>query len=200
MDKDIDVWKQRNEILHKKVNRQMDEIKKLNENSETIFDLARRFPNKTYVELEKYRDADRNEEAQQISLSESQKKQEELEPIDGEEQDNPDLFEWKEKYNKEHKLRQEAETETILVKGIGINSPEMKAANKKIEELQGSLERARKENNDLYNRLADALEVNESHQRLNGKIQVRVAELEEDNKKISKQVEDQVERARKAGL
>ena len=200
MDKDIDIWKQRNEILHKKVDRQMDEIKKLNENSETIFDLARRFPNKTYVELEKYRDADRNEEAQQISLSESQKKQEELEPIDGEEQDNPELFEWKEKYNKEHKLRQEAETETILVKGIGINSPEMKAANKKIEELQGSLERARKENNDLYNRLADALEVNESHQRLNGKLQVRVAELEEDNKQISKQVEDQVDRARKAGL
>jgi hypothetical protein len=200
VDKDIDVWKQRNEILHKKVNRQMDEIKKLNENSETIFDLARRFPNKTYVELEKYRDADRNEEAQQISLSESQKKQEELEPIDGEEQDNPDLFEWKEKYNKEHKLRQEAETETILVKGIGINSPEMKAANKKIEELQDSLERARKENNDLYNRLADALEVNESHQRLNGKLQVRMAELEDDNKKISKQVEDQLERARKAGL
>jgi len=62
------------------------------------------------------------------------------------------------------------------------------------------LERARKENNDLYNRLADALEVNESHQRLNGKLQVRIAELEDDNKKISRQVEDQVERARKAGL
>ena len=104
------------------------------------------------------------------------------------------------KYKKEHKLRQEAETETILVKGIGINSPEMKAANKKIEELQGSLERARKENNDLYNRIADALEVNESHQRLNGKLQVRMAELEEDNKKISRQVEDQLERARRAGL
>ena len=28
---------------------------------------------------------------------------------------------WKEKYEKEHKLRQEAETEAILVKGIGIN-------------------------------------------------------------------------------
>ena len=102
--------------------------------------------------------------------------------------------------DEEHKLRQEAETETILVKGIGINSPEMKAANKKIEELQGGLERARKENNDLYNRLADALEVNESHQRLNGKLQVRIAELEDDNKKISKQVEDQLERARKAGM
>ena len=200
MDKDIDIWKQRNEILHKKVNRQMEEIKKLNKQSETIFDLARKHPTKTYAELEAYRDADRQEEANNIPLTESQKKQEELEPIEGEEQDNPELFEWKEKYNKEHKLRQEAETETILVKGIGINSPEMKAANKKIEELQGSLERARKENNDLYNRVADALEVNESHQRLNGKLQVRIAELEDDNKKISKQVEDQVERARKAGL
>ena len=200
MDKDIDIWKQRNEILHKKVNRQMDEIKKLHKDSETIFDLARKFPNKTYKELEKYRDADRQEEAQQIPLSESQKKQEELEPIEGAEQDNPELFDWKEKYNKEHKLRQEAETETILVKGIGINSPEMKAANKKIEELQGGLERARKENNDLYNRLADALEVNESHQRLNGKLQVRMAELEDDNKKLATQVEDTVERMRKAGV
>tara|TARA_R100001594_G_C3945440_1_gene241708 strand:- start:19 stop:621 length:603 start_codon:yes stop_codon:yes gene_type:complete len=200
VDKDIDIWKQRNEILHKKVNRQMDEIKDLNEKSETIFDLARKYPNKTYKELEGYRDADRQEEAQQIPLSESQKKQEELEPIEGEEQDNPELFDWKEKYNKEHKLRQEAETETILVKGIGINSPEMRDAKKKIEELQGSLERARKENNDLYSRLADALEVNESHQRLNGKLQVRLSEVEEDNKKISKQVDDQVNRLRKAGL
>ena len=165
----------------------------------TIHELVKEFPNKTYKELEKYRNSDRNEEAQRIftqqeneELTESQQKQEELEPIEG--------VDWEKLYNKEHKLRQEAETETILVKGIGINSPEMKAANKKIEELQGSLERARKENNDLYNRVADALEVNESHQRLNGKLQVRIAEVEDDNKKISRQVEDQVERARKAGL
>ena len=57
-------------------------------------------------------------------------------------------------YNKEHKLRQEAETETILVKGIGMNSPEMKAANKKIEEMQKEIDRIKKENNDLYNRVA----------------------------------------------
>ena len=30
-------------------------------------------------------------------------------PDEGEEQDNPELFDWNEKYNKEHKLRQEAE-------------------------------------------------------------------------------------------
>jgi len=44
------------------------------------------------------------------------------------------------------------------------------------------------------------LEVNESHQRLNGKLQVRIAELEDDNKKLADQITDQVERARKAGM
>ena len=201
MDKDIDIWKQRNEILHKKVNRQMDEIKDLHKKSETIFDLARRFPNKTYRELEKYRDADRQEEAQQIPLSESQKKQEELEPIEGEEQDNPELFDWKEKYNKERKLRQEAEGELTIVKGISVHmSPEMRDANKKIEELRVELDRVKKDNNDLFLRIAELTEVEESHRKLNGKLQERLTEVEEDNKKISKQIEHQVERARKAGL
>jgi len=46
-----------------------------------------------------------------------------------------------------------------------------------------------------------------SHQKLNGRFQSRITELEQDNlelhadnKKISKQIEDQVERARKAGM
>ena len=48
----------------------------------TIHELAKEFPNKTYRELEKYQsDADRQEEAAQIPLTESQKLQEELEPI-----------------------------------------------------------------------------------------------------------------------
>ena len=55
------------------------------------------------------------------------------------EQENEEL-KWEQKYKKEHKLRQEAETETILVKGIGMNSPEMKAANKKIKELEKRIE------------------------------------------------------------
>ena len=221
MDKDIDVWKQRNEILHKKVNRQMAEIKDLNKKNETIFDLARKFPDKTYSELEQYRDADRQEEAHSIplteeqqslvkevekainktkQLSESQKKQEELEPIEGEEQDNPELFEWKEKYDKEHKLRQEAETETILVKGIGMNSPEMKAAKAKIEDLQNSLERFKKDNNDLFLRIAELTEVEESHRNQNGKLQERLTEVEEDNKKLSHQIEDKINKMRESGM
>ena len=62
---------------------------------------------------------------------------------------------WEEKYKKEHKLRQEAEGETTIVKGIGQNSPEMKAAKQKIEELQKELNRVKKENNELYNKIAD---------------------------------------------
>ena len=69
------------------------------------------------------------------------------------EQENEEL-KWEQKYKKEHKLRQEAETETILVKGIGMNSPEMKAAKQKIEELQKEIDRIKKENNELYNRIA----------------------------------------------
>ncbi len=72
---------------------------------------------------------------------------------------------WKNMYEKEHKLKQEAETETILVKGIGMNSPEMKAAKEKIQELKKEVE-----------------------------------ELKHDNQRLSKQIEDQVDRARKAGL
>ena len=51
-------------------------------------------------------------------------------------------------------------------------------------ELRKELDRVKKENNDLYNRVADALEVNESHQKFNGKLQERLTELEEENKKL----------------
>ena len=143
--------------------------------------------------------------------TESQQKQAELEPIEGEEQDDPTIFDvarddfkkelnWKEKYDKEHKLRLEAEGETHLVKAVGMNSPEMKAANLKLEEMRKELDRVKLENNNLFTRVADSLEVNESHQNLNGKLQVRIAELEDDNQKLAGQVDDQVERARKAGL
>ena len=234
MDKDIDIWKQRNEILHKKVNRQMTEIKDLHKH-ETIFDLARRFPNKTYRELEKYRDADREEEAQQIPLTESQKKQEELEPIEGAEQDNPTLWEIA-KENKvsyadaipiqeEMRLKrdalkaactlgemrkdrtpladmkkraEEAEGELSIMKGIETNR--VKEAQAKSNQLQEELDRVKKDNNDLFLRIAELTEVEESHRKANGKLQERLTEVEEDNKKLSHQIGDKLERARKAGL
>ena len=44
---------------------------------------------------------------------------------------------WKDLYETEKKKRQEAENETILIKGITINnSPEMRVAQEKIKELE----------------------------------------------------------------
>jgi hypothetical protein len=96
-------------------------------------------------------------------------------------------------FKKMKKRAQEAETETILVKGIGINSPEMKDAKAKIKEIEMGL--------------ANALAVNESHQKLNGKLQERLTELEQENielqaenKKMSNHLEKQVDNARKSGM
>ena len=95
-------------------------------------------------------------------------------------------IDWQEKYNKEHKLRLEAEGETHLVKAVGMNSPEMKEVKAKLKEVELGL--------------ANALQINESHQKLNGKLQERVTELEEDNKKMHEHLDKRIESARKAGL
>ena len=107
---------------------------------------------------------------------------------------------WKDMYEKEHKLRQEAEGETTIVKGIGQNSPEMRKAVAQIKELQDSLDRFKKDNNDLYNRIADALEINESHHKSNGKLQEKLTELEEDNKKLAQQIDDKINQMRRSGM
>ena len=114
------------------------------------------------------------------------------------------MQEWKEKYEKEHKLRQEAETETILVKGIGINSPEMKAAKNEI--------------NDLKNKIADLeetvrskdyfkdpdykflVEENLDLRRRITEIEQEVLETKADNIKLSRQIEDKMDQLRKTGM
>ena len=70
---------------------------------------------------------------------------------------------WEEEYKKEHKLRQEVEGELSIVKTITIDaSPEMRDAKAKIKELQDSLDRFKKENNDLHNKVADLTEATKS--------------------------------------
>ena len=100
--------------------------------------------------------------------------------------------------DEERKLRQEAEGELSILKGIETNR--VKESQAKCGQLQDELDRVKLDNNNLYTRVADALEVNEHHQNLNGKLQVRITELEDDNQKISRQIEDQLERVRKAGM
>ena len=129
----------------------------------TLHELAKEFPDKTYAELETYREKDRQQEAGACIMGEMRKDREE-----------PD---WKEKYEKEHKLRQEAEGELTILKGIETN---------RVKEAQDAL--------------ANALEINESHQKLNGKLQERLTEVEEETKRLQKHVDKQLSGARKAGM
>ncbi len=88
------------------------------------------------------------------------------------------------------KRAQEAEGETTIVKGIGMNSPEMRAAQAKIKELESTL--------------ASAQDINDNHQRYNGKLQTKLTEVEEDNKKLALQISDYIEKyhhgIRKSGM
>ena len=107
-------------------------------------------------------------------------------------------IDWKELYEKEHKLRQEVENEIVLIKGITItNSPELRAANNEI--------------NDLKNKIADLEEtvrskdyfkdpdyeflVNENH-----RLEQQYLEVIADNKKLAKQVTDKLDQLRKSGM
>ena len=110
----------------------------------------------------------------------------------------PDGITFQEKYEKEHKLRQEAEGELTILKGIETNR--VKEAQARSDQLQEELDRVKKDHNDLFLRIAELTEVEESHRKMNGKLQERLTDVEEDNKKMSKQIGDKVERARKAGL
>jgi len=91
----------------------------------------------------------------------------------------------------------DAELETSLVKAVGMNSPEMKAAKEEI--------------NDLKNKVADLEETLKSrdytrqhdYQFLideNRKLEEERNEVVLDNKKLATQIEDQVNRLRKAGM
>jgi hypothetical protein len=84
----------------------------------------------------------------------------------------------------------DAELETSLVKAIGINSPEMKAARKEIEELKETLKSRDYTRQHDYKFLVDE----------NRRLEEERNEVVMDNKKLAHQIDDQVGRLRKAGL
>ena len=191
----------------------------------TIHELVKEFPDKSYREMEKYRDADRQQEAQQIPLTDNQKNE-------GEEQDNPTLWDIAKEHevsyadavpiqedmrlkkeaeieaakikkditemDKLKKRAQEAEGELSIMKGIETNR--VKEAQARCNQLQDELDRVKKENNELFNRVAELMEVNESHQKFNGKLQERLTEVEEENKKLHDHLNERIYGARKSGM
>ena len=155
----------------------MDKIK-------TIHELAKENPDKTYNELTRIQE-DARLEKETTTLKKD---------LEG-----PTVFDeerkkfkkeidyhryWKDMYEREHKLRQEAQGETTIVKGIGMNSPEMKDAKARIKELENSL--------------SIALEINENQQRWVSKVEDKLKSrdytrqhdykfLVDENKKLHKE-------------
>ena len=208
----------------------------------TLHELAKEFPNKTYRELEKYRDADRLEEAVGIGHNNP--------PDEGEEQDNPTLWEIAKEHDVSYadavpiqedmrlkrdalkaactlaemrkdrtplelmkKRAEEAEGELSIMKGIETNR--VKEAQARCDQLQNELDKTKKNNNDLYNRIAELIEANEKevknlkwikdHDYIflvdeNKKLRQEVRELKEDNKKLAQQDEDRINQLRESGM
>jgi len=107
------------------------------------------------------------------------------------EQENKEL-KWEQKYKKEHKLRQEA-AETILVKGIGMNSPEMRDEKKKGEAMTTEIKTLEARVKFLQANLRGAVKMYKDE-----KERRQFAEKELVN--LKKSMKDPVNEARKAGL
>ncbi len=93
--------------------------------------------------------------------------------------DNFDTAGLVEENRKLKKRAEEAEGENTIIKGIGNNSPEMR---------------------ELQDKLKESKAINKLHQELNGKLQVEITELKEDNKNLALQIEDKVNAMRKSGM
>ena len=114
---------------------------------------------------DKFRDADRVEEAQKIPLTDAQRtlQEQENEELKDAQQDKlveaiNDRLGWKLKYEKERKLRQEAEGELSIIKTTSVtNSPEMRKANAQIEQLKKDL--ALEKENHQYDNLVHKKEI-----------------------------------------
>jgi len=198
----------------------------------TLHELAKEFPNKTYRELEKYRDADRLEEAVGVGHNNP--------PNEGEEQDNPTLWEIAKEHDVSYadavpiqedmrlkrdalkaactlaemrkdrtplelmkKRAEEAEGELSIMKGIETNR--VKEAQARCDQLQNELDKTKKNNNDLYNRIAELIEANEKEvKNLKWIKDHDYIFLVDENKKLHAEIkklkEGTVDRARKAGL
>ena len=79
-------------------------------------------------------------------------------------------------WREEKKKRQEAEGEVTLVKGIGMNSPEMRSIKKELEEVKN-------DNKVLALHVEDQKAISKQHQKLNGQLH---QELKESKKKECK--------------
>ena len=170
----------------------------------TLHELAKEFPEKTYRELEKYRDADRQEEALGIGAIGHNH--------------SPDLVEVMAIENDNLKTRAREEIENVKKEAdrLMMNKlAEIEALKTQLHtdraEYQKELDRIKRENNDLYNKIADLTEVAKSKDYFrdpdykylideNHRLEQQYLEVKADNIKLARQVEDKMDQLRKSGM
>ena len=101
-----------------------------------------------------------------------------------------ELVKQKEEINTLKNKVHDAELETSLIKAVGMNSPEMKAAKEKITELEETLKSRD------YTRQHDYQFLIDENRRLEEERNMLIL----DNKRLAHQIDDQVNRLRKGGL
>ena len=89
------------------------------------------------------------------------------------EQHKKEIWEWKQKESQWLSDKNLLEGSKRIIEELSSKMVEM---GNKIKELEGTL--------------GSAQDINDNHQRYNGKLQTRLTEVEEDNKKLSKQIQD----------
>ena len=170
----------------------------------TLGELAKENPDKTYKELEKIREG--------VCVTAALKKDIKSSTFEEERQKFKKEIDyhryWKNMYEREHKLRQEAQGETTIVKGIGMNSPEMKTLKSEVEALKQQLHTDRDKAQARIKELEETLrsrDYTKQHDYKflvdeNKKLHKEVDEIKQDNKRLAHHIEDRINRTRKAGM
>jgi len=167
----------------------------------TLFDIMTENPDMTYNEATKVQE-DKRLEKEGVCITAALKKD-----LSKEKEIDYHRY-WKDMYEKEHKLRQEAQGETTIVKGIGMSSPEMKTLKSEVEALKQQLHTDRDKAQARIKELETILrsrDYTKHHDYKflvdeNKKLHKEVDELRRDNKMLARHVEDRVDRSRKAGM
>ena len=118
--------------------------------NKTLGELAKEYPNKTYKELTVIQEDARLKGEAEVAKEKEGVKKYKTKEIDYHRY-------WKNMYEKERKLRQEAEGETTIVKGIGMNSPEIKDSKIEITKLKKEICELRQDNRRLAYEVEDKI-------------------------------------------
>ena len=118
--------------------------------NKTLGELAKEYPNKTYKELTVIQEDARLKGEAEVAKEKEGVKKYKTKEIDYHRY-------WKNMYEKERKLRQEAEGENTIVKGIGMNSPEIKDSKIEIIKLKKEICELRQDNRRLAYEVEDKI-------------------------------------------